>query len=78
MYTLDQFIDRLKELREIAGGNAPVIIESDNCGGLLSVPHEEACVEVQYVGQPKHDGSDLIWNSHSDLSDDNIQAIKVF
>ena len=56
MYTLDQFISRLQNLRTIAGGEAPVVVLEGHSGG--DRVYESAAVQLQMVTrQPDHSPS---------------------
>lgn len=61
MYTLDQFIQRLQELREIAdqGGETPVAVPARNKDDWT---FEVAAVEIQNTMSAEQGPIGLVWN----------------
>lgn len=61
MYTLDQFIQRLQDLREIAdqGGETPVAVPARNNDEWT---FEVAAVEIQNTMEPEQGPDGIVWN----------------
>jgi hypothetical protein len=70
MYTIDEFILRLQDLREIAplGGRTPVVIERDDGTGF-----EVAAAELQPVIEILEN-----WDWQTRDSGNDMQVLKVF
>lgn len=51
MYTLDEFIGRMQELRELSatGGKTPVVISSDAMSGIQQSIYENAAAEIRHA-----------------------------
>ena len=74
MYTIDEFIQRLKDLREIApdGGATPVVINDGGCDSF-----EVAAVELQPARISTTDsGIRMVWKTYS--SDNTHQVVKIY
>lgn len=74
MYTIDEFIQRLKDLREIApdGGATPVAISDGDCDSF-----EVAEVELQPVRISTIDsGIRMVWKTYP--SDNTHQVAKIY
>lgn len=74
MYTLDEFIERLKELRGIVekGGETPVVIAAESNYG--DECFEPAAVEIQNAMKPfKED--DQVWISKDDGNTEQVISI---
>lgn len=76
MYTLDEYIERLQQLREIAkeGGQTPVTVyDGEQCCN-------EAAVELQNVLAPMsyHSDRKLMWAIPDGTSPGTHEVIKVF
>jgi len=73
MITIDQMIERLQELREIAadGGETPVVVRD------VANIYEQACAELMPVNvYMSNDGIPVNWQNMPDGN--TMQAVRVF
>lgn len=68
MYTLDEFIERLQKLREVTGGDVPVLLQV--YGGVWT----NAAAETQNVVERE---TDFLFSS-PDPTESPIQAISIY